>query len=139
MTQCGRGWQGQPLVEEEWVTVKQLHLIFNDRFQRAANERSMIVADSMCFSCWIKTPKPEGKKLQAEVSLSPPSPLKRKRKAMPAKEMPLFCCVTDQCLDVFCRWELKQCFHFVGLGNLVKGLVPCRVERCPSFFLWLGV
>lgn len=29
----------------------------------------MILADSMCFSCWIKTQKPEDMKLQGEVSL----------------------------------------------------------------------
>lgn len=69
VTQCEEGWQRQPLIEEKLVTVNQLCLIFNDGFQRTANECSMILADSMCFSCWIKTQKPEDMKLQTEVSL----------------------------------------------------------------------
>lgn len=69
VTQCEEGWQRQPLIEENLVTVNQLCLIFNDGFQRIANECSMILADSMCFSCWIKTQKPEDMKLLAEVSL----------------------------------------------------------------------
>lgn len=68
VTQCEEGWQSQPLIEEKLVTVNQLCLIFNDGFQRKANECSMILADNMCFSCWIKTPKPEDMKLLAEVS-----------------------------------------------------------------------
>lgn len=50
VTQCEEGWQRQPLIEENLVTVNQLCLIFNDGFQRIANECSMILADSMCFS-----------------------------------------------------------------------------------------
>lgn len=69
VTQCEEGWQRQPLIEEKLVTVNQLCLIFNDGFRRTANECSMILADSMCFSCWIKTQKPEDMKLLAEVSL----------------------------------------------------------------------
>lgn len=78
VTQCEEGWQRQPLIEEKLVTVNQLCLIFNDGFRRTANECSMILADSMCFSCWIKTQKPEDMKLLAEVSLFfffPHSPL----------------------------------------------------------------
>lgn len=72
-----QGWQTQPLIEEELGTVKQLRLMFNDRLQRTASQRSMILADSMCFS-WVKTPKPEDMKLQTEVSLFfPPSERKK--------------------------------------------------------------
>lgn len=95
VTQCEEGWQRQPLIEEKLVTVNQLCLIFNDGFQRTANECSMILADSMCFSCWIKTQKPEDMKLQTEVFtsfffLTLLSPLKKKKQAMPVEETPLF-------------------------------------------------
>lgn len=74
VTQCEEGWQRQPLIEEKLVTVNQLCLIFNDGFQRTANECSMILADSMCSFCWIETQKPEDMKLQTEVSLFFPHP-----------------------------------------------------------------
>lgn len=77
VNQREQGWQTQPLIEEELGTVKQLRLMFNDRLQRTASQRSMILADSMCFS-WVKTPKPEDMKLQTEVSLFfPPSESKK--------------------------------------------------------------
>lgn len=95
VTQCEEGWQRQPLIEEKLVTVNQLCLIFNDGFQRTANECSMILADSMCFSCWIKTQKPEDMKLQTEVFtsfffLTLLSPLKKKKQAVPVEGTPLF-------------------------------------------------
>lgn len=68
MTQCEESWQRQSLIEDKLVTVNQLCLIFNNGLQRTANECSVILADSMCFSSWIKTQKPEDMKLLAEVS-----------------------------------------------------------------------
>lgn len=49
VTQCEEGWLRQPLIEEKLVAVNQLCFIFNDGFWRAANECSVILADSMCL------------------------------------------------------------------------------------------
>lgn len=88
----------------------------------------MILADSMCFSCWIKTQKPEDMKLLAEVShfFFPHPPLSSEQEKVG---------YASGRNSTFFVVKLVSVWTYFCLCGLTQGLVTCRVEKHPSLFL----